>query len=98
MVSPGLPAWARLRAAFGGEYFSAETGELLRAKLGALVFADAAARRRLNAIMAPYLRWETLRQLYHLCLAGHQFVLLDMPLLYEARVHRWVHKTIVVHW
>lgn len=52
VVEPGQPAFEELIALFGREVI-AEDGNLDRAKLGAIVFADAAKREKLNSIVHP---------------------------------------------
>ncbi len=52
VVRPGAPALAEIVAAFGTGVLAPD-GALDRAKLGSLVFADAEARARLNAIVHP---------------------------------------------
>jgi dephospho-CoA kinase len=52
VLAPGQPALARVREAFG-EGFCDATGNLQRGKLAALIFADEAARQRLDAIVHP---------------------------------------------
>lgn len=52
VVAPGTDGLARVVAEFGPQVLT-ETGELDRAALGAIVFADEAARRRLEAIIHP---------------------------------------------
>jgi dephospho-CoA kinase len=52
VVEPGTPGLARIAAAFGPGVLRAD-GSLDRAKLAEIVFADAAARGRLNAIVHP---------------------------------------------
>lgn len=52
VLAPGQPALEQVRQAFGAQYFDCE-GRLLRPRLGALIFADEAARQRLDGIMHP---------------------------------------------
>lgn len=52
VVAPGQPALAEIEAAFPG-VVDAPTQTLDRKKLGSLIFADAQARARLNAITHP---------------------------------------------
>src|SRR5690606_20259739 len=52
LQAPGEPMLAELAAAFGPEICDAG-GALDRKRLGAIVFADPEARRRLNAIVHP---------------------------------------------
>jgi dephospho-CoA kinase len=55
VVAPGTDGLRRVAAEFGTDVLT-EHGELDRAALGALVFADEAARRRLEAIIHPLVR------------------------------------------
>jgi dephospho-CoA kinase len=52
VVEPGQPAFNEIVAHFGNEILG-QDGKLDRAKLGALVFADAGQREKLNAIVHP---------------------------------------------
>ena len=52
VVEPGQPALAEIRRAFGQGVIG-EDGKLRRAELAELVFEDAAARARLEAIVHP---------------------------------------------
>ena len=60
LVQPGQPALAEIRAAFGPGILTA-AGELDRASLARLVFANAAARHQLEAILHPRIRlgWQS---------------------------------------
>ncbi len=55
VVAPGQPALAAIRAAFGPAVVS-EDGQLDRAALRDIVFADTAARRRLEELLHPAIR------------------------------------------
>lgn len=55
VVAPGTPGLAAVLAEFGPELLTAE-GTLDRPALGALVFADPAARARLEVIVHPLVR------------------------------------------
>ena len=74
-----LPA---IRAAFGDGVFHPD-GTLNRRALGAVVFADDAARNRLDAIMQPMLREMILHGIEDARSSGAAACVLDMPLLYE---------------
>ncbi len=52
VVEPGTPGLDRIAAAFGPDVLRPD-GSLDRARLAAIVFADGAARARLNAIVHP---------------------------------------------
>jgi len=68
-----------LAAAFGSQVV-AESGALDRAAMRALAFADPANRRRLESILHPLIRAESVRQLD---VARGPYALLVVPLLFE---------------
>lgn len=61
VVEPGQPALTEIRDAFGDEVFAAD-GRLDRRELRKRIFDDDGARQRLEAILHPRIRSETLRQ------------------------------------
>jgi len=75
-----------------------EDGTLDRPKLGAIVFRDEEQRRKLNAIVHPAVRWAMIRGVLKYWLRGERICVLDVPLLIESKIHRWVGKVIVVYW
>jgi dephospho-CoA kinase len=81
-VEPGSPGLEAVRERFGPGVLDA-SGALDRKKLAAIVFADAAARRDLEAIVHPFVRDATERWLASLDPAQHTFAIADIPLLYE---------------
>jgi len=62
VVAKGSPAWLALRDAFGAAVLASD-GEIDRPFLADVVFHDATALRRLNAITHPYIGEEILREL-----------------------------------
>jgi dephospho-CoA kinase len=87
LQAPGTPLLARLREAFGPEIVRPD-GALDRERLGKLVFADAAARKRLNDLVHPAVGAEMVRRLAAARAAGAALVVLDIPLLLEGRAAR----------
>lgn len=81
VVAPGTPGLAAVVAAFGADVLAAD-GSLDRERLGAVVFADEAARERLNAIVHPLVRAETERRFA--VAPADAVVVNDVPLLVEA--------------
>jgi dephospho-CoA kinase len=75
-----------------------EDGTLDRPKLGAIVFRDEEQRRKLNAIVHPAVRWAMILGVLKYWLRGERICVLDVPLLIESKIHRWVGKVIVVYW
>ncbi|PVD30234.1 hypothetical protein C0Q70_09496 [Pomacea canaliculata] len=84
VVKPGLPAWCKIREEFGGDVFL-EDGQLNREEMGRIIFSDSTRRKQLNAITHPEIRKAILWQLLICFLKGYQFVILDIPLLFETR-------------
>lgn len=77
----GTAGWKEIVAAFGREILDA-AGAISRRKLGALVFHDAAARDRLNAIVHPQVRRLLSEQVARL--QRRRVVVVEVPLLIEA--------------
>jgi dephospho-CoA kinase len=75
---------APLRAAFGAAAIAAD-GSLDRVAMRKLVFGDAPARKRLEAILHPLIRAESARRLER---AAGPYALLVIPLLVEGGVDR----------
>jgi len=80
-VAPGGPAWQGVRDRFGADMFD-QHGRLDRAKLGALVFADAAARADLNRLVHPHVRADTATWFATLT-TPTLFGVVAIPLFYE---------------
>ncbi len=80
VVEPGTPGLAAVAAEFGAEVLRPD-GSLDRDRLGAIVFADPAARARLNAIVHPLVGAATAER-FAAALAD-AIVVHDVPLLVE---------------
>ncbi len=80
---PGSPCLSELAGVFGKEILLPD-GALDRKKLGALVFSDAAARLRLNAITHAYIAEKTKRLIKEYDASGMEAVVIDAPLLFES--------------
>jgi dephospho-CoA kinase len=87
LTTAGGAAMPAIRAAFGAEVVSAE-GALDRAAMRALVFADPATRKRLEAILHPMIREESERQLLAAAGDGRPYAILMVPLLVESGDYR----------
>lgn len=96
VVQPGKPAWLQIRREFGSDVLLND-GQINRPALGRIVFNDHDKRRKLNRITHPEIHKEMGLQCLKLFLRGRQFVVVDVPLLYETRTMlRFIHKVIVV--
>jgi len=78
---PGSPVLGEIAAAFGAHMLT-EEGLLDRKAMAALVFGDAAARSRLEAILHPAIRASMHEQEKNA--RGHNAVVYDVPLLFES--------------
>ncbi len=94
VVEPGTPALAAIAALFPGVVGA--DGRLDRKALGALIFGDEAARRRLEAITHPAIRAATVAETARLEAAGEALVFYDTPLLYEAGLDGTMSLVVVV--
>jgi dephospho-CoA kinase len=93
LVAPGQPALAEIIAAFGPEMLSAD-GSLDRRRMRESIFADAAARRRLEAILHPRVRDELRRRTLA---SSAPWLVLAIPLLAEAgHAYAWLDRVLVV--
>lgn len=82
-----------VEAAFPGTTIA---GVVDRTKLGARVFGDAAALKRLEAIIHPLVRADADAFLARLRTAGAPIAVLDIPLLFETGGRNRVDKVVVV--
>lgn len=82
-VAPGSPGFAAVVQRFGREVL-ADDGTLDRARLGAIVFADARARADLEAIIHPEVRRRIAAWHADLSAQGYRgAAIADIPLLFE---------------
>ena len=94
-VAPGTPGLRRVVELFGTKVLLAD-GTLDRPALGRVVFADAEARRRLEAIVHPVVRalareWTARRRE-----AGEELVAWEAPLLFESGMEDEVDVVVLV--
>jgi len=84
VVQPGEPALTEIQTAFGRDLVAAD-GRLKRDALAAIVFADATARERIEAILHPRIqqRWQTQLQTWRD--QGRVVAAVVIPLLFETR-------------
>lgn len=95
VVAPGSVSLGRIVAAFGPELVDA-AGALDRRALARRVFGDAAARRRLEAILHPAIAAAARRAIASLARAGVRRIVYDAALLVETGRHRALDRLIVV--
>ena len=97
VVAPGSEALARVVSEFGVRILQAD-GTLDRKKLGALVFANPAKRKRLNSLLHPYIIHEQdLRLREWESTDPHGIGIVDAALMIESGGSKRFDKLIVVH-
>lgn len=92
LVAPGQPALQQIAAHFGPQVLNA-TGELDRATLRRLIFADEQQKQWLNQLLHPLIR-ETLLQRCRE--ANSDYVILMAPLLFENGLDQAVQRTLCI--
>ena len=86
VMAPGGSAHDDVVAAFGSRILAPD-GSIDRKSLGAVVFSDPAARRRLDALVHPRVRAEEAERAARLEAAGEAVLVSDAALLVEAGHH-----------
>ena len=96
VVEPGEPAYEDIVAEFGSDVIQADGG-LDRKRLGAIVFADAARRKRLEAMTHPRIRERFARRLQELTEQGFAgLVFFDAAVMIESGNYRNMDRLVVV--
>jgi len=95
VVEPSQPALAEIRAAYGAEIIGPD-GHLRRDELARRVFADPAARQRLEGILHPRIRalWRAQVEVWRA--EGHPLTVVVIPLLFETKAEAELDRTICV--
>ena len=89
VTEAGGPAIADIRDTFGADYIAAQ-GALDRVRMRALVFADAGAKERLEAIVHPLVGNAIAQAAAVAAQAGQRLIVFDIPLLTESP--RWARQ------
>lgn len=97
VVAPGTPALAQIVAHFGEGVLQPD-GALDRPRLGAIVFGDEAQRRALNRIVHPAVWRAIFWAVVGHWVRGKKICVLDVPLLIEGGLYKWVADVVVVYW
>jgi dephospho-CoA kinase len=94
VTAAGTEATAAIAARFGPDILAGD-GSVDRTRLGPIVFADAAARRELEAITHPAVYRAIVMGLRAFELVGDRIAIVDVPLLYESGGEKDFDKVIV---
>ena len=84
VVAPGQPALVEIQAAFGSDILGSD-GQLRRDELARIIFSDAAARQKLEAIVHPRIRHHWQAQLATWRAEGKAVAVVVIPLLFETQ-------------
>lgn len=95
LVQPGQPALAEIQAEFG-KAIIASNGRLRREELAEIIFADAAARKKLETILHPRIRERWLAQVEIWRRENRALAVVVIPLLFETRAESHFNKIICV--
>ncbi|XP_074278969.1 dephospho-CoA kinase-like [Silene latifolia] len=94
-LKKGTAGWKKVVKAFGDDILQPD-GEVDRPKLGRNVFSDPEKRQLLNRLLAPHISSGIFKEIVKLWLKGHKVIVLDIPLLFEAKMDKWTKPNIVV--
>ncbi len=95
VYEPGSLGFDLIEAEFGPGYI--RDGKVDRARLGELVFSDADARARLNAIVHPLVREWMAAQTANALMRGAAVVVQDVPLLFESGLDNLYSDVLLVY-
>lgn len=95
-VRPGSVALTQIVDYFGGEVVTSD-GTLDRARLGAIVFSDPEARRRLDSIVHPVVRRLASERFAEIAARGEALACYEVPLLFETGLERIYAPVVVVN-
>ena len=97
VVEPHTRAYCQIVSFFGNEVIKPD-GTLDRPKLGRIIFNDESKRRKLNSIVHPAVSRAMIWMVIKHWLSGQKLCVLDVPLLIEAGIWKWVGQVVVVYW
>jgi len=96
VVLPGTSAYTAIVKAFGEDVLQPD-GYLDRKKLGSVIFNDEEKRKQLNGIVHPAVRKAMIWGVVKAWFMGEKVCIVDVPLLIETGMWKWVGKVIVVY-
>lgn len=94
-VEKGSDGLKQIVATFGEAILTVDQS-LDRAKLGAIIFSDSEKREQLNQIVHPIVR-DIMEKEKNEALETHQYVIMDIPLLFENQLQQTVDEVWLVY-
>lgn len=95
-IAPGSAGFKAVVSHFGADRVLNTDGTLNRAAIGDIVFRDPDERRWLNGVVHPAVRRAMVAGVLRAWVRGEWCVVLDVPLLIEADLWKWVGEVVVV--
>ena len=95
VVEKGTSCLEALHRVFGDRILLPE-GQMNRKAVAAMIFGDASARERYQAIIYPYITRTIRQQAEQLAASGSRIILLDAPTLFESGIARFCSAVISV--
>ena len=95
VYEPGSLGFDLIEREFGPDFV--RDGKIDRVRLGELVFRDADARARLNAIVHPLVREWMAAETANSLMRGAEVVVQDVPLLFENSLENLYSAVVLVH-
>ncbi|WWD09238.1 dephospho-CoA kinase [Kwoniella europaea PYCC6329] len=97
VIEPGTSGFTTIINHFGPDRILDPNGVLDRAALGEIIFNDPNERKWLNGVIHPLVRREMVKRTVKYWLKGEWAVIVDVPLLIEAGMWKWVGEIVVVY-
>jgi dephospho-CoA kinase len=95
VVEPGHQAWTEIVNTFGIAVLQSDR-TLDRQKLRAIIFDDAAARKKIESIIHPQVRSLAEQRIREHAAAGYAVIVYEVPLLFEGNLQEWLRPVILV--
>ncbi len=95
LLTPGEEVWQKVLQFFGKDIFKNDSS-IERKKLGESVFSNTSKRRKLESIIHPAVKKVIKEKLKQFKKNGKKWVVMDIPLLFEAKMERMMDSIIVV--
>lgn len=92
-LEPGTSAYKKVCQLFSTAVVG---GVLDRGKLGEIIFNDRDSRRTLERIVHPVVQISIVKAIVWYWLLGYDRIVLDIPLLFETKLNKWMSYTVVI--
>ncbi|MDD5454304.1 MAG: dephospho-CoA kinase [Candidatus Ratteibacteria bacterium] len=95
LIAPGGEIWRKIVLSFGKNILSKDS-RINRKALGRYIFGHVSRRGKLEQIVHPAVKKNIREKLKQLRKGRHEWVIIDIPLLFEAKMEKMADKIIVV--